>query len=686
MKNRGTINLQGGSFVLYEDGAADTARFIDNVDGTISGFGTISGSVSNLSAGTIRATGGTLALQGTGKFLQAGTLQVDGGATMLISNVNGLASISNAGTILMNGGTLMAGAITNANWIYGNGSITGNVSVGVINLSNSFLFASNGVLSAGLGSFTNGIGVTMGTLSTNATLDVQMPGGPGQTLFNLGTLSFAGGTLQANGTGNGIITNLNGGVILGVGNVTQTVANQGTILAANPVSGLNIFSVGLSDLNAATLGASNGAILNVVLSGGLGSSFNNSGSISMIGGTLIISNGTPGVISNLANAFVTGVGTVMPNIVNLNLGIVQSTVSNGILDVSLSSTNNGFLRAGAGATLTIENSSFVNAGTIGAVGSTGGTIQLAAASGVITNRGLITGLGGLAVNGFVLNDSVGRITATNGVLAFNAINGLANTGTIDVQNSGTFQSNSSNSWSNAGYIDLRGGTLRTGGFTNAAVAASFTNEFGGVIDGYGTLIGGGAFNTNGPGFDKSIINLGLIIATNPLSSTAQTLYISTGGATSGGGIQNLGTMIVSSNNTLALDRGGLPVLNTGTITINDGTLASTGRITNSLNGIIQGYGTLTASIINCSMMGMNSAGPWIISSACVTTMVSRLGRRSARTPPYSASSITGRNCSVVTKPSANGDPSVIRSTSQAWAVVCIQVPVSEITWPIQNKR
>ena len=598
-RNSGVIDLEGGSFLLFSDGAADPSRFVENIaGGLISGSGTFSGSISNFSGATIRATGGTLALQGTGKFLQAGTLEVDGGATMLVSNSSGLASVSNAGTILMNGGTLLAGAITNASWIFGNGSITGNVSSGVINLSASFLFASNGVLSASLGSFTNGTGVTMGTLSTNSTLDVQMPGGAGQPLINLGTLSFAGGTLLANGTGSGIITNVSGGVIVGVGNVTQTVANNGTILAANPVSGLNIFSVGLSDLNTATIGASNGAILNVVLSGGAGSSFDNNGSVSMLGGTLIISNGTPGVISNMAAAFVTGVGTVMPNIVNL--GTVQSTVVGGILDVSLSATNAGFLRAGTGATLTIENGSFVNAGTIGAVGSSGGTIQMAASSGIITNSGLITGFGGLAVNGFVQNGSAGRITATNGVLAFNAINGLANAGTIDVQNGGTFQSNSSNSWNNAGSIDLRGGTLRTGGFTNASMVASFTNTASGVIDGYGTLIGGGAYGQTGAGFDKSIINFGTIIATNPISGTAQTLYVSTGGATTGGGIENLGTMIVSSNNTLALDRGGLPVLNTGTITINNGTLASTSTITNTLNGIIQGYGTLTASIVNQS--------------------------------------------------------------------------------------
>src|SRR5204862_8364796 len=99
-----------------------------------------------------------------------------------------------------------------------------------------------------------------------------------------------------------------------------------------------------SELNSASIGASNSAILNVVISGGAGSSFNNNGSISMLGGTLVISNGAPGLITNMAAAFVSGVGTVTPRIVNL--GTIQATVSGGILDVQLQGgTNNtgGFL-------------------------------------------------------------------------------------------------------------------------------------------------------------------------------------------------------------------------------------------------------------------------------------------------------------------------------------------------------
>lgn len=605
-RNLGTISLEGGSWSNFTDGASTPSRYIDNF-GTITGRGTFSGSITNF--GTIQSAGGTLTLEGTSVFRQAGTLRVEAGSTMLLSNsLVGLRSFSNSGTIFMNGGTLLASVITNANWISGSGAITGDVNSGVVNISNSFLYASNGVLTASLFTFTNGIGVTMGTLSTNATLDVQMPGGAAQPLINLGTLSFAGGTLLANGTSSGTISNQAGGIIQGVGNVTQTVVNNGTILAANPVSGLNIFSVGLSDINAATIGASNGTILNVVISGGAGSSFNNNGSISMLGGQLIISNATPGVITN--NAFVTGNGSITPAIGN-NSNII-ATVNGGTLQVTLLGGTNtalGNLRAGLGATLVLSNSGVVNLGTIGANGANGGTIAMISSAGIITNRGTgvisgdsSTGGSGLSIDAYVHNEAGGLIMVTNGVLRFNNVNGLFNTNaTIRVRDTGTFQSNSSNSWANAGSIDMQGGTLRTGGFTNAVTAAIFTNTGSGQIVGYGTIIGGGAYGSNSPtaGFDKSIVNLGTIIATNPLSGTAQTLFITTGGATAQDGIQNLGTMIVSSNNTLSLNRqAGLPILNTGTITIQNGTLTGSGVLSNTVGGIIQGYGTLTHDIVN----------------------------------------------------------------------------------------
>ena len=589
-RNMGTIFLQGGTFALYSEGVASNSALYENY-GTITGQGTFSGTLTNF--GTVVATNGILTLNMTNTFWQAGTLNVLAAGTLNITNAQGSSALSftNGGAINMRGGTLTAGEIGNTNVIFGWGTIAGG---GVDN--GGAVYASNAVLTLSLSSFTNKSTAILGTLSTNATLNIANPVSATQPLINLGTVSMAGGTMLFNGTATGTISNQTTGFITGVGTITQTVVNNGTIMAANPVSGLSVFSVGLSDLNSATIGASNNATLNVVISGGAQTTFSNAGSIAMRGGSLTIQSGAPGTITNLSGAFVSGVGTIVPNIVNLANGTVQAT--NGILDVSLSTTNAGFLRAYSGATLTIENPSFVNTGTIAALGTAGGTIQMANAAGIITNRNLIIGNNGLAINGYVQNDSVGTITATNGVLAFNSINGLNNQGTIEIQNSGTFQSNSSNSWANAGTIDLRGGTLRTGGTNDALVSAIFTNI--GNINGYGTMVGGGAYGlAPGSGVDKSIANLGTILVTNPLSSAGVTMTISTGGATSGGGIQNLGTMIVSSNNTLVLNRNpGLPILNTGTITINNGTLTGSGVISNTTGGIIEGYGTLTHEIVN----------------------------------------------------------------------------------------
>ena len=590
-RNLGTINFNGGSWSNFSDGVSSPGRFLENY-GTIFGHGNISGSLTNF--GTIAPTNGTLIVDGTGKFRQAGTLSIDLGGTLRLTNSTGAVGLSftNEAQILMRGGELQAGVIANTNVIFGFGTISGG---GVDNSGQ--LLASNGTLVAGLSSFTNRSTATLGTLSTNSTLDITIPGGVSQPLINQGTISLAGGTLLFNGSSSGTISNRTTGTIIGVGDVTQTVINNGTILAANPVSGLTIFSVGMSDLNSAVIGASNGATLNVVISGGAGSSFNNNGSISMIGGTLIISNGAPGVITN--NSMITGNGTIVPAIVNLKTN--AATVNGGTLDITLfggTNTASGYLLAGQGATLQIQ-SNLVNLGTIAANGLNGGTIQIAQASGIITNLNLITGSGGLTFNSFVHNGATGVMLATNGVLTFNAINGLANTGTIGIANNGTFQSNSSNSWANAGTIDLRGGTLRTGGYTNAATSAIFTNT--GFINGYGTLLGGGAYGLSGAGIDKSIANLGMILVTNPLSSSAATLTIDSGGATTANGIANLGNIVISSNTTLVLNRQtGLPILNTGTITIFNGTLTGSGVLSNTAGGIIQGYGTLSHQIVNAS--------------------------------------------------------------------------------------
>jgi hypothetical protein len=63
----------------------------------------------------------------------------------------------------------------------------------------------------------------------------------------------------------------------------------------------------------------------------------------------------------------------------------------------------------------------------------------------------------------------------------------------------------------------------------------------------------------------------------------------------------------------------------------------------------------------------------------------RLGKRSASTPPQTEKSRMGRNCRAVTTPSAV-PLWVSVSTSQSWAMRCIQVPVLETTCPAAKSR
>jgi hypothetical protein len=64
----------------------------------------------------------------------------------------------------------------------------------------------------------------------------------------------------------------------------------------------------------------------------------------------------------------------------------------------------------------------------------------------------------------------------------------------------------------------------------------------------------------------------------------------------------------------------------------------------------------------------------------------RLSYRSASTPPHSENSSDGPNCRASTMPTAVPELSESSRTSQSWATRCIQVPVSETTWPLAYSR
>ncbi|NQU12372.1 autotransporter-associated beta strand repeat-containing protein [bacterium] len=562
-------------------------------------------------SGATTVSNGVLTLDVDATLSGTPTITVHGGALLLVTNsiAGSYRAYTNNQAVALEGGSWLSGVISSTNLIQGFGTIDG---AGVDNSGR--LLATNGTLWVRTTGVTNVATATIGTRSTNAVLDLQLPGAV-TALVNQGTVTMAGGTLQFNGNDSGTITNTSTGTLIGVGDFTaKTVVNDGSILAANPVGALSVFSVSLDDLSSATatLGASTNATLNLVVSGGLGTAFANNGTVSMTGGALSISNGAPGLITN--NFLVSGYGTITSTIFNQSNIIARVAGGSGTLTVNLrggTNTSVGYLQAGQGATLVLSNG-LLNLGTIGADGLAGGAVQVGlTAAGVLTNRGTIAGnnpSAPLSFRSFVRNDDGGLILATNGTLIFAAVDGLYNTAaTIRVDSGGVIRSDSSNSWSNAGLIDLRGGTLRTGGSTNAGAGELFTNVAAGTISGYGTIIGGGAYGGTGLGYDKGVINVGSLVATNPSGTAAQTLYLDTGGATSNNGIHNIGSVVVASNQTLSLNRdGSLPIVNVGTVNLRHGTLTGSSGVLSNTNdglgnvGLIVGSGTITFPLVNAA--------------------------------------------------------------------------------------
>ncbi len=60
----------------------------------------------------------------------------------------------------------------------------------------------------------------------------------------------------------------------------------------------------------------------------------------------------------------------------------------------------------------------------------------------------------------------------------------------------------------------------------------------------------------------------------------------------------------------------------------------------------------------------------------------RFGTRSAISPPQAPKISIGRNCSAVVVPTARPLP-VSERISQISAIICIQLPDSETSWPVK---
>ncbi len=70
---------------------------------------------------------------------------------------------------------------------------------------------------------------------------------------------------------------------------------------------------------------------------------------------------------------------------------------------------------------------------------------------------------------------------------------------------------------------------------------------------------------------------------------------------------------------------------------------------------------------------------------CVQITVRRASMRSTTTPANRPNTVNGRNWQTASSPTTSGEWVSVR-ISQAVAMFCIQVPLTEITWPAKNRR
>ena len=404
---------------------------------------------------------------------------------------------------------------------------------------------SNNIIKAGLGTlrlgaantFSGGINLTSGTISVgdNAALGT-------------GTLTFSGGSLQADGAartlsnaialttsaiigGNFDITLaglLNGaGGIIKNGSGTLTLSGASTLTAPVTINSGNLAQSGtkLNDvINQSTFTYNSGAFSGRLTNVGTatfnadftaGNGMENYTGLSLPPGRVITLNGLG--LDNQGSLTLTG-GTLnlstSPNAANINRGTLNLSVvaplklnaamlqNNGTLNLNggtvtgttgLLTNGPGGLLGGSGAIL----SPFTNAGGVVAIST--GTLSI---SQPFNNSGLIQ------LASFTANLVGGTITNSGVISGIGAVgNNIANTGTIEAIGSltlaGTVTNNSSGrilapsgskilftgaGGANSGNINLQGGSVES--------TQPFTNNSTGAISGIGSLIVGGAGLTN----------------------------------------------------------------------------------------------------------------------------------------------------------------------------------------------
>ena len=577
------VTVVGGStpLVVVTGAVIDTRATVGR---TALDIGATSGSTGPMTV----SFAGVSTLQGSGSALQvfsgnqASTVNTGSGSSF--SAVNGPAI--NIGTQAANL-TVVNGAntITSANGV---ALVTSTQGEGASLIVNSTGGTLNGLF-GGIQANTGGGSVVIGE---GAGVTSAMSGGANGIGINSNTngagsidvRTGSGGTI--NGVGTGINANSNGGAAVTVnvgGAIGQATAPASGVLARSAGGNVTVnITAALNATSTGVAGTSSGSG-SVTVTSGAGSSI-----VAAQRAVSATTNGTGAIDINLA-------GTTTGGVYAISSGSGSTTINAGAIVSSAGFSGIDSRNVGLGA-VSIgsvgQRVGTISGGTNGIFATTGGDISIHAGQVSGGTRGIVasnqTSGGSFTVNGAVLVDVTGLVTANSGAGVIANNNGAltSNTTTVRVANVISAGGSAISTFSNGGDT-----TITTGALTaNAGNGTGWTGAFGQSNAGINLTVGG------------------------PINASFRGIDLESGATGSGGALTiNAGGAINGYQGIRAVTTGGGAInigqtTRTGTITTTNGAgiFTSGGGDINIATGAVTSVGGTAATIVNNSATGVTA--------------------------------------------------------------------------------
>ncbi|MBV9825088.1 MAG: hypothetical protein JO001_05380, partial [Alphaproteobacteria bacterium] len=644
----GTVTLSNQNLAVLQTAASGS---LENINNTIIGQGTISGTIINDVAGTIESNGNGASLtidSGSDTVVNQGLIETtNSGPIVLLGTINnsGGTIVANSGDVTLLGATIIDGALVTSG---GGFQISGNATslldgtdglsnaapvhiqggntlglIGTIVNSGTLDVTGNGnqiarlVAESGIVELTGGGSVTL----DNATL-AYVQAAPGATLdntdntligqgliFATNVINESAGKIETNG--NGAPLQIVGGQLDNVGLIETTNSGPLDINTATIVNLGGTISAGSGDI-----GLSGATILGGLLTGAGGAFQVSGGAVSLLDGT-----------NALTNAAVV-------HIHGGNRLDVQGTILNsGVLDVTGDGNSNAFLVASSGTVL------LSGGGTIALDNHSLAILQTAAGATLDNIDNTIIGQGqigdGVAIS--IINEAGGAIEANGNGAALTINTGtiaLINKGLIETTNSGPITINSTidNSGGTislaSGDVTLAGATIINGVLNGTGGAVQVAGGATSLLDGTAALGNAAVVHIHGGNtldVQGTILNSGVLDVTGDGNSNAFLVASS-------------GTVVLSGGGAITLDNQSFAVLQTAagaTLDNIDNTIIGQGQIgdgaatsiINEAAGTIEANGngaaltinTGASSLVNKGLITTTNSGPLVIQSTIADT-------------------------------------------------------------------